>query len=192
MNSIVYAAVESPLTAVLQAAAAPPAPQNQKPGATRPLRTTSASIRFDSVNFNASGLGLQVVNAAFFDKYDVTKIQTLDLSNNKIQKLDPNTFVNFTSLTSLKLNNNLINDIDLAWFVNMPFLTTLNLNNNRLTYLPTGIFYGLTSLTSLDLSYNAITVQSIDNLPFVGLIRQNKPISCPESEHKRVWHDIRT
>lgn len=136
---------------------------------TTTLITAPANV-FDPVNFNASGLGLRTINSAFFVNYDVTKIQNLDLSNNQITALEPNTFVNFTSLTTLNLSNNQINRIAVAWLNNLPLLSTLNLNNNKLSYLPTGVFFGLSLLTSLGLMSNTITIQSIDNLPFIGLI----------------------
>ena len=143
--------------------------------------------RFDPVNFKASGLGLKTINSDFFEDYDVRKIETLDLSNNDITALESNTFVDFTSLTTLNLSNNKINEIALGWFKNLPLLSTLNLSNNKLTQLRTGVFNGLSLLTSLDLMSNMIAIKSIDNLPFIDLI---KLTSLNLSNNKLVSYHI--
>ncbi|KAK4884724.1 hypothetical protein RN001_000995 [Aquatica leii] len=100
---------------------------------------------FDKVTFN---LG------RFYTEFSV-----LDLSNNVIQRIYPNTFKTperTNSIVMLTLSKNLITTIESKTFLKTPFLRILVLNQNLISQLATDSFKGLTNLVSLDLQRNHI------------------------------------
>lgn len=83
------------------------------------------------------------------------RLNTLNLSNNNYDSWlrSENTF----NLRKLDLSKNKINRIDEDAFVRMPRLTYLDLSENRINNLPLGIFARTTSLEVLILSRNYFT-----------------------------------
>ena len=85
-------------------------------------------------------------------------LKLLNLSNNKLIRIDKLFFVSMTSLVSLNLSNNQINFIPLD-IVMAKNLVTIDLSNNQLTNLPYTIVY-LKRLAELNLSSNQIKLFS--------------------------------
>ena len=114
----------------------------------------------------------------------LSNLQVLDVSGNRLTGFENNCFTNMTSLTHIYANGNLIIRLQNGVFDSLKVLTTLNLrenqikdigphvfsnrlnlrnlrdiylSNNRLTSLPDGVFDGLKSLRHLDLGGNRIS-----------------------------------
>lgn len=103
-------------------------------------------------NLNLSGNFIATIQP---DAYLSCTVNKLDLSGNRLQKLD----FNFPeSLTLLDLSFNRIAQIDPEAFQAADRLETLLLNKNHLTSLPKGCFRTLTNLKSMSLSSNELTV----------------------------------
>nr|USC27898.1 toll-like receptor 22 [Sebastiscus marmoratus] len=104
-----------------------------------------------------------------------SKTKFLDLSENKIQKIQKSDFKILPVLTQLDLKRNYISDIYTGGFANLIALKTLNLNNNRLVKLVDDVFEGLSSLTQLMITKNRIKVvaptafKSLKNLTFLDI-----------------------
>lgn len=109
-------------------------------------------------------------------------IEELDLSQNKLQVLEYNSFAHLTSLKELKVSRNQLHRCEESTLANLKHLTSLDLSSNKLvalhnkffapvqatierlllqnnsiSVLTPGLFHQLTSLQHLDLSRNEIT-----------------------------------
>eukprot|EP00058_Branchiostoma_floridae_P005222 XP_002590710.1 hypothetical protein BRAFLDRAFT_89516 [Branchiostoma floridae] len=83
-------------------------------------------------------------------------ICSLDLSTNKIKKIQPGAFSNLPRLQVLKVINNQIRNIQPGTFANLPQLEELRLADNDMTLIQPGVFSNLPRLQSLELSRNQI------------------------------------
>lgn len=83
-------------------------------------------------------------------------ISDLNLSNNKIKKIDRDSFSSLILLENLDLSYNEIEEIENNFF-NYPFsIENLNLSNNKIKKIEKNTFNGLPLLFTLDLSDNKI------------------------------------
>ncbi|XP_041464713.1 toll-like receptor 3 [Lytechinus variegatus] len=89
---------------------------------------------------------------------------SLDLSNSKIETLEPGSFRGLTSLKSLYLNDNCIKRISADTFSGLGNLVSLFLRKSKIVALEPGSFQGLASLRSIYLSDNRITSISTNTL----------------------------
>ncbi len=117
-----------------------------------------------SVNFNFNDSAVE--RSAFVG--GLNKLQKLDLSANRITKLNKNVFESLSSLTSLDLRANRIKRINEGTFRGLTNLKEINLCNNWIESIEQRAFLDLKSLVRLDLSSNAIT--SICGDVFTGLV----------------------
>lgn len=93
-------------------------------------------------------------------------LKTIDLSNNLISNIEPETFLNLKSLTVLnlsfnKLHNNSLNRNGIDWTDGIESLKFLDLSNNQIFFydvMPYQAFSGLVSLETLLLRSNRITI----------------------------------
>nr|ALJ55574.1 toll-like receptor 22 [Miichthys miiuy] len=85
-------------------------------------------------------------------------VKGLDLSVNKITKIQGSDFENLPLLTQLEIDRNRISQIDTGAFANLISLKKLNLNNNKLHELRADLFDGLRNLTELRIRSNGIKV----------------------------------
>ena len=90
-----------------------------------------------------------------------SKLTVLDISNNRIEKLDHAELDRLTSLVSIKLANNSLQDLP-EYFRNFRSLRSLSVSSNSFQELPDHIF-DLKSLVDLDISFNKIS-----ELPRIG------------------------
>lgn len=87
----------------------------------------------------------------------------LDLSKNKIQRIENGTFV-IKTLQILKLSDNRISNITENAFETLASLETLLLDRNKLENIPSRLFYNISCLTYLDLSNNNLLSVSKINI----------------------------
>ncbi|XP_063233229.1 chondroadherin-like protein isoform X2 [Bacillus rossius redtenbacheri] len=80
----------------------------------------------------------------------------LQLNNNELSNLDPNTFKGLSKLRVLDLSNNPLHNISHDLFRDVSKLGYLNLANTSLTFLPTDVFSNLELLENLILDQNNI------------------------------------
>lgn len=87
-------------------------------------------------------------------------LQILDLSKNKIQRIENGTF-SLKTLQILKLSDNKICNISENAFESLQALETLLLERNKLQSIPTRLFQNVDCLTFLDLSSNNLMSVSL-------------------------------
>ncbi|XP_072408027.1 leucine-rich repeats and immunoglobulin-like domains protein 3 isoform X1 [Chiloscyllium punctatum] len=88
--------------------------------------------------------------------FKLSHLQQLELSRNKIKKVDGLTFQGLSALKSLKLQRNGISKLMDGAFWGLSNIETLQLDFNNLTEVTKGWLYGLLMLQQLNLSQNAI------------------------------------
>uniref|UniRef100_A0A8C5HHE2 Slit homolog 3 protein-like n=1 Tax=Gouania willdenowi TaxID=441366 RepID=A0A8C5HHE2_GOUWI len=84
------------------------------------------------------------------------QLSLVDLSNNSISTVTPNTFINMTQLATLILSYNQIRCIPVHAFDGLRSLRLLTLHGNDLSTIPEGAFNHLTSLSHLALGANPL------------------------------------
>ncbi|XP_041670420.1 toll-like receptor 13 [Cheilinus undulatus] len=83
-------------------------------------------------------------------------VKSIDLSANKISKIQSTDFKNLSLVTELSLKNNNISQIETGAFAHLISLTQLSLSNNRLVKLGDDLFAGLSNLKELRITRNRI------------------------------------
>lgn len=106
-------------------------------------------------SLNASGNYLRAIRVGQFSS--ANKLETVDLSYNKIDHIDENAFdVRSAQLATIDLSHNFIQQIGSMVFRNLTRLQTIYLSHNNLTNISSGLFSYQTELNTLDLSYNQL------------------------------------
>lgn len=90
--------------------------------------------------------------------HDLTALQVLDLSFNKLNILSPDTLSSLTSLLELKLVRNRIKELREGAFDGLPRLTLIDLENNDLRVIERNAIRALPELQALRLGKNRIQV----------------------------------
>ncbi len=96
------------------------------------------------------------------------RLQSLDVSWNRISTVENGTFRRLTGLKMLRLGRNKITTIQAGAFEGLSKLETLGLVFNRLTKLSKGTFRGMPNLKVLMLTHNQLTeipVEVLEELP---------------------------
>nr|XP_012235797.1 PREDICTED: protein toll-like isoform X1 [Linepithema humile]XP_012235798.1 PREDICTED: protein toll-like isoform X1 [Linepithema humile] len=88
---------------------------------------------------------------------NLTKLDTVILTNNGLVTLPENLFRGSIRLTTIILSNNYLQTLPVNLFWDLEELTTLNLDSNHLEVLPDDIFSNIKGLKYLILSNNRIT-----------------------------------
>lgn len=86
----------------------------------------------------------------------LTKLEILDLSNNEIEKIQSRSFEYLSNLKRLKMSNNKLKIIDENSFQGLNELEILCLGNNEIKKLFQGSFFGLSKLKILKLNNNRL------------------------------------
>jgi hypothetical protein len=135
-------------------------------------------------NFNWSKQGLETIGRQSFTNYDLEAIRVLDLSENKIKSIAPDSFSGMTNLEELNLSWNEIAVIDEKLFSGLVKLRELKLEGNKIKWLSRNSFRGLASLTLLWFNKNEIEI--IDEALFQDLeslkqlcLSENRMTSLP-------------
>ena len=134
-----------------------------------------------------STLNINLVDLNFFKTN--TKLQEINLSQNKISSLDKQMFAHLNELRIIWLRSNNLTKISSGTFYNNPLIQNVDLTYNRISQIDNSSFYGnglttvvlygnqLTKISpmtfngkflEIDLSYNQIT--EIENSTFNGII----------------------
>jgi Leucine-rich repeat (LRR) protein len=98
------------------------------------------------------------------------KLEILDLSNNAIEYIIPDTFKNSRRLQSLKLAGNGLLEIEPETFRNLFDVRIVDLSNNSLRLLPDSLFVSY-NLEMLDLSYNFLEKIPVGSLTKVAALK---------------------
>lgn len=121
-------------------------------------------------NLAYMNVGKNEISTIFHDTFHGPKnIKHLVLSNNKINYIEDEAFVDLGLLESLDLEQNLLGSLYEEWFTGLHNLVTLNLAHNRVHNIPATVFRPLRYLQRLYLAGNRIS--SIDPRAFSGLVR---------------------
>jgi hypothetical protein len=113
--------------------------------------------------------------------YEVSTIESLDLSNNQIFELNANFFKSLANLRTLIISSNSLSFLKFDIFNNLINLELLDLSNNQLIELSDGLFYSLINLQFVSINSNFIS--KINNSLFLnqknlqGLDLSNNQIS---------------
>ena len=107
--------------------------------------------RIASLNFNNLGLPVIPDEIKYFKN-----IQTINLSENKIQGINSSTFKGLLRLRTVVLSKNRINQIPEDLFVDNQMLERVFLKHNRLRQIPEKVFRGLEFLEHVELDSNQI------------------------------------
>lgn len=94
------------------------------------------------------------INGGTFKR--LKRLVYLDISYNRIAKIEPTMFKDLHNLEILKMQDNQIEHIPSKIFSNLPKLHTLVLSNNRVASVGETTLYGLQNLRLLSLDYNRI------------------------------------
>ncbi|KZV83694.1 hypothetical protein EXIGLDRAFT_842752 [Exidia glandulosa HHB12029] len=114
-------------------------------------------------------------------------LRWLDLSSNRVHKLDDAALDNLASLSTLKLQNNRIETLP-AYFAKLRNLRYLNISNNKFDRLP-DVVGEMASLVDLDISFNTIgtfppailQLTMLEKLVIVGNQMTDLPADLPTS-----------
>lgn len=148
------------------------------------LDLTSNSIQ----HVNGSALKIEFV-ANFYLAYNKietfalenVEVLTLDLSHNRIQKLENHSFGRTKSLSTLSLQANYISVIEANAFMGVTFVNYLHLQRNKLARLPKGTFSGM-NVRALFLFDNQLSgmdgvLDGMKSLPKILLLFGNNNLS---------------
>ena len=150
---------------------------------TTELQSTVEDLQSSKLrNLNLAGLNMSDI-FSFFRNFQHKDLTELNLSFNKIQKIQRGTFYYQEELERLDLSHNLIRSVE--GFTSLTKLTTLDLSYNQLHYIDPQSLESLHSLQSLDLSHNSLT--QMDDEPFLYLYDLRVlDISCNKISRIRI------
>lgn len=118
--------------------------------------TQQTDVTYSMNNFN-----LAVINSNLFNKLcNRSAVQHLDLSNNKINDIQQDTFEKFWGLEKLQLTGNYLGKIDVTDFKSLDFLVTLDLSSNLIETIEESAFGHLKKLLYLYLQDNCLKILS--------------------------------
>lgn len=136
---------------------------------------------------------LKRLDPGLFD--DLGKIRVIMLNHNQIERLENNLFQNLNYLTKIELNHNLIFRIALHSFTNVPALSQIELDFNRLQILRKETFVNIKKLTSLSLTNNpwncSCALRNFSEF-IMSQSLYRSPTTCaqPDSLKGKEWIDI--
>jgi len=129
--------------------------------------TSLISNRISNTNFLTESLFLNNNFLSEIESYtfeELNMVRFIDLSFNRLQLVDLNTFTGLSNLKIFKLNNNLISSITDNSFSTLSQLIEIDLSYNRLSTINKGTFNGLNSIEKISLKSNQIISFDIDSL----------------------------
>lgn len=121
--------------------------------------STSETVVASDSSLDLSGRGLTSVPS---DVFDMTSLETLDLSNNALTGALPGEIRFLKNLETLDASDNAMTGVP-AEIGQLSALRVLDLSNNALTGLPNELG-NLSSLSHLDLRGNAVSVQDLEGI----------------------------
>jgi Leucine-rich repeat (LRR) protein len=129
----------------------------------------------------------------------LSRLKTLDLSNNNFARIDGTAFATLPNLISLKIFNNQLQELQAGSFGNLTKLQILDVSYNRLETLPGDVFGSLVSLLTLYLDGNRLA--TVTKEMFSGLqalqvltIARNSISTIPsdlfQNMPELIWLDV--
>uniref|UniRef100_A0A1Q3EZ76 Putative kek1 n=1 Tax=Culex tarsalis TaxID=7177 RepID=A0A1Q3EZ76_CULTA len=136
---------------------------------------------------------LKRLDPGLFD--DLKKLRVIMLNHNQIERIENNLFQNLKFLTKVELRSNQIYRIAQHSFTNVPMLSQIELDFNRLQILRKESFVNLEKLTSLSLTNNPWNCScALRNFSEFVLSRSlyRSPTTCaqPSQLVGREWNEI--
>jgi Leucine-rich repeat (LRR) protein len=121
------------------------------------------------------------------------QLLALDLSHNRISRLQPNSFLNLSRLHTLDLSYNRLKSLPSGAFVFLPNLDRLSLAHNLLTQLAPSAFLNVYNLRKLDLYHNPIGhIDSTDLRGLRSLVELNLADCLLSNLSTDLWPNIET
>ncbi|XP_053698390.1 leucine-rich repeat-containing protein 24 [Sabethes cyaneus] len=136
---------------------------------------------------------LKRLDPGLFD--DLKKIRAIMLNDNQIERIENNLFQNLKFLTKIELQSNRIYRIALHSFTNVPALSQIELDFNKLQNLRKETFLNLDKLTSLSLTNNpwncSCTLRNFSEF-VISRSLYRSPTTCAEPSHLagKEWNNI--
>jgi BspA type Leucine rich repeat region (6 copies) len=115
----------------------------------------------DVVAVTLNGSSMSVLVSSILDKF--RRLETLMLTNKKIEQIAPNAFQNCDELRRVQLDENLFNSIPSRLFQNCQNLQVVNLANSRnLTSIPEDIFGSVNSIQYIDMRSSKLSTLPVN------------------------------
>ncbi|XP_065226390.1 adhesion G protein-coupled receptor A3 isoform X2 [Planococcus citri] len=120
-----------------------------------------------------------------YESFVLTKLNKLDLGNNRINRIEKGAFLKLKILKTLILSNNKLETIDRETFEGLQSLENCDLGNNNINFIDSEAFSRLKNLKALTISNNQL--EKLDKEMFEGLqslerlkLANNRLITLPE------------
>ncbi|XP_034562815.1 toll-like receptor 13 [Notolabrus celidotus] len=139
------------------------------------LPVAGFSVRGCHISDNIAICGLTDGKLTAVPRDIPSTVKGVDLTSNKITKIQADDFKHLSVLTQLDLKHNSISQIDAGAFADLISLQKLNLNSNKLVALGDDLFGGLSNLTELRITSNNMkkveptTFKSLKSLEFLDI-----------------------
>ena len=114
-------------------------------------------------------------------------LRVLDVSDNQITQIEPNTFANLEFLHFLNLSNNSLHLLQTFTFVGLFNLSVLNLSGNNITNVTSDAFFPLKMLSELNLSNNKLV--KLDDHTFANLTNL-KVLNISHNKLEHLRHQL--
>ncbi|CAL1267963.1 unnamed protein product [Larinioides sclopetarius] len=114
------------------------------------------------IHFDISSNNMKKLPSDMFLNSRNNRLNSIHISNNRINRLKYHLFKNMHSISQIFLFNNKIQVIENQAFMNCSNLHTIVLSNNNLRYIEPSAFYNLSKLTNLYLQDNKLELFSLD------------------------------
>lgn len=148
------------------------------------LSGIKAGMSFDKIGHvpltDISFANASIVNVQELQLNNLNHLEILDLSKNKIVKVEVGCFANVTAMRTLDLSFNKITYLQSSAFRDNAMLTLLNISHNYLASVSYGMLRGLINLETLDISYN--NIDSLQKERFHEL----RSLSILIADHNRI------
>ena len=122
--------------------------------------------------------------------YIPDSMESIDMSDNRFQEINPRQFKRFQSLQELKLVDNNISHLSNDSDTGLSTLRVLDLSNNKLQDLNFIFFAGIPNLQKLSLRFNDLEIplfKGLRNLTYLDLYR-NRPIAINSTPFIELKH----
>jgi Leucine-rich repeat (LRR) protein len=99
---------------------------------------------------------MKILNRLYLEeKYkNIDELENIDLSYQKINRIEYDTFYGLKNIKTLNLSNNEIDTLDPILFKDLFLLENIDLSNNKLNKIIPGILHGLPYIKNINLKNN--------------------------------------
>lgn len=125
----------------------------------------SMALRTVQQSLNTLYLGSNGIRELKLDDFaELSALEFLDLSRNRIAELPPTVFSRLSRLEELIIDVNLVRKMEESMFEGLQNLKRLRMNDNTILGIPTRALTAIPSLQSLAIGYNRVAAISLDLL----------------------------